>query len=60
MIITTTPTIEGKEIVSSEDITAAISGKTVGDKVEIVVLRNNKEVKVEVELIEYVPEGAQP
>ena len=45
----------------SEDCNlSAISGKTVGDKVEIVVLRNNKEVKVEVELIEYVPEGAQP
>ena len=52
--------IEGKEIISSEDITAAISGKTVGDKVQIIVLRNNKEVKVEVELVEYVPEGAQP
>lgn len=51
--------IEGAEITSSDDITSAISGKSVGDKVEIVVLRNNKEVTVEVELIEYVPSGAQ-
>ena len=51
--------IEGTEITSSDDITSAISGKSVGDKVEIVVLRNNKEVKVEVELIEYVPHNAQ-
>ena len=51
--------IEGTEITSSDDISSAISGKTVGDKVEIVVLRNKKEVKVEVELIEYVPAGAQ-
>ena len=51
--------IEGTEITSSDAIASAISGKTVGDKVEIVVLRNNKEVKVEVELIEYVPTDAQ-
>ena len=51
--------IDGTEITSSESITSAISGKSVGDKVEIVVLRNNKQVTVEVELIEYVPEGAR-
>jgi serine protease Do len=52
-------TIEGVEINSSDDIASAISGKSVGDKVEIVVLRNNKEVAVEVELIEFVPQKAQ-
>lgn len=52
-------TIEGVEINSSDDISSAISGKSVGDKVEIVVLRNNKEVAVEVELIEFVPQKAQ-
>jgi S1-C subfamily serine protease len=52
-------TIEGVEIKSSDDIASAISGKSVGDTVEIVVLRNNKEVAVQVELIEYVPQKAQ-
>ncbi len=51
--------IEGVEITSSDAIASAISGKSVGDKVEIVVLRNNKEVSVQVELIEYVPQGAE-
>ena len=51
--------IDGTEITSSDVISSAISGKSVGDTVEIVVLRNNKEVTVQVELIEYVPETAK-
>ena len=51
--------IDGTEITSSDVISSAISGKSVGDTVEIVVLRNNKEVAVQVELIEYVPETAR-
>ena len=48
--------IDGVEITSSDVIASAIHGKAVGDKVEIVVLRNNEKVTVEVELIEYVPD----
>ena len=49
-------TIDGVEVTSSDIIASAIHGKSVGDTVEIVVLRNNEQVKVEVELVEYVPE----
>lgn len=49
-------TIDGVEVTSSDIIASAIHGKSVGDTVEIVVLRNNEQVKVEVELVEYVPQ----
>ena len=48
--------IEGNTISSIDDMTAAISGKAVGDVVEITVVRNNVEVTVKVTLVEYVPE----
>lgn len=50
--------IDGKEVMYSPDIKAAIRGKGVGDEVIIKVVRGGKYVDVTIKLIEYVPEGA--
>lgn len=49
--------IDGKEVMYSPDIKAAIRGKVVGDEVVIKVVRDGKYVDITVTLIEYVPEG---
>ncbi|MDO4748774.1 MAG: S1C family serine protease, partial [Eubacteriales bacterium] len=50
--------VDKKEITCAADVEAAIEGKAVGDKVEIVIERNGRQAAVEVALSEYVPEDA--
>lgn len=48
-------TVNGQEIAQATDVKTAISGKGVGDTVEIVVYRKNQQVTVTLTLAEYVP-----
>ena len=51
--------IDDIEIATLADVSEILAGKKIGDKVTVTVRRENKLVEVEVELIEYVPEGIE-
>lgn len=51
--------VDGKEVMTSEDVKNAIKDKEVGDKIEVVVDRNGEEETFEVKLSEYIPEDVR-
>ena len=46
----------GETITSSDDLNAIVSGMAVGDTVTLTVVRNGKQISVELVLAEYVPD----
>lgn len=49
-------TFDGKEISSAADVKVALSGKDVGDTVELVIYRKGQQYTVTLTLSEYIPE----
>lgn len=48
--------VNGTELSTSEDVSGAIAGCAVGDTVELVIYRSGKQMTVELELVEYIPD----
>ena len=45
--------LNGSKITNTEDAELAVTDIGVGDKIKIIALRNNKEIRLEIDAVEY-------